>query len=177
MQSEKQSFMVIGRIFLGALFLAVICGCQEPIMVRSAYGPGMSFSGKGSTFGWMPVAEKTTGNARLDNPGLHELIRSTVESGFIAKGYEHNPEGTPDFWIYYNIATKVRVDPYVQWGFEEYEEGSLRLAVINPQTRQVIWNGIAKTRLDDTYPPDVRRKRIKEAVRRMLERLPDRDKK
>jgi hypothetical protein len=57
---------------------------------------GMTFSEKGSSFNWIPTSQKTTGDFRLDNPSFHELVRSSIESGFIANEYKHQWEGIPD---------------------------------------------------------------------------------
>lgn len=53
-----------------------------------------------------------------------------------------------------------------------YDEGSLILDFVTPQTRELIWRGAAKAAIDEADSPNTKRERINEAVRRMLEQFP-----
>jgi len=53
-----------------------------------------------------------------------------------------------------------------------YDEGSLILDFVTPQTRELIWRGAAKAEVDEAYSPSTKREQINEAVRCMLEQFP-----
>jgi hypothetical protein len=58
-------------------------------------------------------------------------------------------------------------------GVLEYEAGTLVLDVVDPRTQRVIWRGWAQGSVEDIlHDQDRMARRIREGVRRMLERLP-----
>ena len=62
--------------------------------------------------------------------------------------------------------------PAPQTSTRYYDEGSLILDVVTPHKKRLIWRGAAKAEVDEADSPKKKRKRINEAVRRMLERFP-----
>jgi hypothetical protein len=148
------------------------CSPGPNIKIDSAYGPGIKFSERGDTFSWAPVNKEDTGDYRADNPQLHDLIKIAVEEQFLGKGYKKSSDDMPDFWINYRLATKNRTDMGSHGPTQNFDEGSLVLDVIDPGTRKLIWRAVAKTRLDNSLPPAVRKERAQTAVKRMLENLP-----
>ncbi len=163
-------------ILLGALLIAVVCGCSEPMKIRSAYGAKIPLSGFGPSFDWLPRSRKRTGDYRADNPELHSLIQGLMESEFAAKGYEKQPTGVPGFWVDYYVARKRTGEALGASRYVEYEEGSLIIDVVDPQTRQLMWRGSAQAKLNDTDPPSARQAKIRQAVRGILKRFPSQDK-
>ena len=176
MGALRRSSRTTRGILLGTLLIAAICGCTEPMEIRSAYGPDVSLSGLGATFDWLPRTRQSAGDYRAENPELHALIRSFMESEFAAKGYEKRSAETPDLWLDYHVGRRrtgkaVGAHPYV-----EYEEGALIIDIVSPKTKKLIWRGSAQAKLNKTDPPSARRAKIAQAVQGILKRFPSKDK-
>jgi hypothetical protein len=144
--------------------------------IRSAYGPDVSLSGLGNTFDWIARTHKKTGDYRADNPELHSLIRSFMESEFAAKGYEKRSTGDPDLWMDYHVRRKRTGEAVGAHRYVEYEEGSLIIDIVSPKTKQLIWRGSAQAKLNETATPSARREKIHQAVQGILKRFPSKDK-
>ena len=54
----------------------------------------------------------------------------------------------------------------------QYEQGTLLLDLIDPESKQLIWRGTGQTRLRDLKTPEEREARVREVVDRILERFP-----
>ena len=54
----------------------------------------------------------------------------------------------------------------------EYEQGTLLLDFVDPETRQLLWRGSASARIRPSSSPEESQKRANEAVAAMLERFP-----
>ena len=162
------------KLFMYVNIIATMPSCSPGpyIKIDSAFGPGIKFSEYGDSFSWAPVDKKDTGDSRADNPQLHDLVKTTVEEQFQVKGYRKVSADTPDFWIDYRIAAKQKTDMGSHGRIQNYDEGSLVLDVIDPGTHKLIWRAVARTELDNSMPPPVRKERIQTAVKRMLENLP-----
>ena len=170
MDSGKRVMAVISRAQVGLLLSLLATGCARKMEVYSAYGPGMQFSGIGSTYDWLPVKKEETGDPHADNPHVHKLVRETVETHLAASGFTKRASGTPDFWIDYGIAREEKGDLVGQT--DVYHEGSLILRVIHPETGKLIWHGSARAKIDKSLPPAKREQRINMAVERLVERFP-----
>lgn len=162
------------RIIIPSFFLLPsLNACTEPkdMVVHCAYGPGIKFSGLGSSFAWTPALPRETGDPRVDNPNLHALIRDTVDAQLRALGFTWKNPAAADFWVDYYVA---RRDPGALTS-EQAPRGALVLRVIDPKTEQLIWQGTARAALDDSASPDARKKRINDAVQRIFEHFPPKD--
>jgi hypothetical protein len=170
MDLGKQLMAAISRGLVGLLLSLLVTGCAKKMEVYSAYGPGMQFSGIGSTYDWLPVKKEDSGDPHADNPHLHKLVRETVETHLAASGFTRTASGTPDFWIDYGIAREEKGDLVGQTYV--YHEGSLILRVVNPETGKLVWHGSARAKMDKSLPPAQREQRINMAVERLVERFP-----
>jgi hypothetical protein len=155
----------------GAFLCLVPAGCSD-ITVRSAYGPGMKYEGIGSAYDWAPGARKNSGDPWLDRPELHELLRRVIEAEMTAKKFHKSPAKAPDFWIRYAIAYQMETDRNASAHGVTYDRGFIILEVLDPSTKELIWQGAADARLDEALPPQQREERIKTAVRLLFERFP-----
>ncbi len=156
-----------------SLFLvAAVPGCRGygPMKVQSSYGPGVKFTGLGSTYDWDRGVRETTGDAGVDNPYLHALITQIVEDELAAKGFTKKTTGTPDFWVQYRLARRLRNQ--LEGAELEYSEGTVVFYVIDPPTRQWIWRASAEARLVESKPPAEKEQRLREAFSRMFKDFP-----
>jgi hypothetical protein len=180
------------------MLFGILFGCST-IEIYSDYDPWANFSGL-KTFSWIPGPQKETGDPRIDNPLLDAHIRNAVEDQLALNGFEKKGTEKPDFWIGYHAAIDRKLGaqtinhfyayppgwawehyrtPYVPPGMAiteteifYYDEGTLILDVVDPETRKLIWRGSAQAEVKYATNPEKRNERIKEAVRRILERFP-----
>lgn len=181
---------------LGTLWFVALGACSI-MNITSDYDPSTNYSGL-STYNWMPDPQETTGDPRIDNPFLASRIRNAVDNTLAAKGYLVSD--TPDFLIGYHAAVKDKTDVQTintsygygpGWGWEygygnrpygwtgapetfvyEYEEGSLILDIVDPESNELIWRGSAQAEVDRSASPEKREKKINEAVERILAQFP-----
>ena len=162
--------VLFGCLWLVALTI-VGCGDRNKMNFTSACGPSIRFAELGTTYDWREPVVGESNNQRLSNPNLRALITDTIQGELAAKGFSEAGDDA-DFAVTYLISTKVKVEEYRGSGFTEFEEGSLVIELLDPESNDLMWFGAAHVRLNDTDPPDVRRRRIQDAVRGIFEALP-----
>lgn len=153
-------------------------GCAENkynIEVSSAYGPGVKFGGIGTTYDFKPLDEETAKKRRVMNPDFEQYLRETVERGLADSGFVRSDRGGVDFWLDYYVARLRGTDRRASAHGVAYDKGSLVMEVIDPDTRELIWQGAAFARIQASDPPDVREERINMAVGRLMEEFPTKD--
>ena len=167
MVTERRLVRLVGGVPLCLLVVSTVTGCNgsRGVEIKTTWGPMVKYSDFGPTFGWVRGVDDTPAAEQA----LHELICKTVEQELIGKGYARNTAGNPELRIDYRIGRKSRPD---QTGHGYHEEGALVLDMLDPSSRERYWRGIAKAKLHHEDPPDVRRKRVTEAIHRMLAGFP-----
>ncbi len=144
------------------------CSAGGPITYASSYGPGMKLSGLGSTYAWAPEGSEE----RAGTEELHELVHDSVDKHLAEQGFALKPSSPVDFWVTYRLARRQQADSTVLASGEIVEAGSLVLKVLDPASRELIWRGIARARIQESDPPDVRKQRLEAAVRGLMQRFP-----
>ena len=157
---------VVGALLLGAC----ASGCQYPITAGSAWAPG-DVAPLGPSFAWMPAPNTPTGNPQIDDPQVRILIRKLVEDQLVAKGYKKASSGRPGFWVGDRVGTETVADPNTL-GLEQYTEGTLAIYIVRAQEGQWVWRAWAEARLNESNPPEVKRKRLEQAVGMMFQKFP-----
>jgi hypothetical protein len=167
---------------IAALYTA---GCAT-MNVSSHVERGVDFT-QYRTYDWGPADALPTGDPRLDkNPFFKDHVEGAVNRGLGLKGLAQSDSGTPDLLLHYhaNISNRLdvsRADSEYGVCYEEscaarvveFEAGTLVLDVVDTRTNKVIWRGWAQHNVADILDnSDLMARRIDEAVRRMLERLP-----
>jgi hypothetical protein len=165
---------------LFVLALAALCSCSSPgIEVGHEYGRA-SFSGFGPTYAWIEMAP---GEVPKDAPDSKELtptpdvlafIKQCIDQELQAKGY-HLGVGKVDFLVASRTSKKFAV-ARPTWDLEQYEEGALEVFMIQPDTRELMWRGIARAALDMSLTPTERRDRLQKGIKLMLKSFPDQGK-
>ena len=170
---------------LSLLFLLVaVAGCSTVYDVQFDYNTKTDFANL-KTYNWLPVPEKADIDS-LDAMRVQKAVNAEMQ----AKGLRLT-SGIPDFLIAEHLGKKEKVSvrdwgytygPYAgYWGGYwgpggvstfQYEEGSLILDFVDPQTKQLIWRGSAKAEVDDVRTPEKREALINEAVQKILKNFP-----
>jgi hypothetical protein len=60
--------------------------------------------------------------------------------------------------------------------FEVVQNGSVVVDMISPAKQSVVWRGMAEAKIDDSRTDDERKERIKEAVKKVLDKYPPKSK-
>lgn len=171
---------------LSLLFLLIaVASCSTVYDVQFDYNTKTDFANL-KTYNWLPVPEKADIDS-LDAMRVQKAVNAEMQ----AKGLRLT-SGIPDFLIAEHLGKKDKVSvrdwgynygPYAgYWGGYrgpmggvstfQYEEGSLILDFVDPQTKQLIWRGSAKAEVDDVRTPEKREALINEAVQKILKNFP-----
>ena len=139
------------------------------------------------TYDWGPADALPTGDPRLDqDPYFQDHVQGAFEKQMAARGFARAGAQGPDLLIHYHASITQRIDVnrldqaygYCYEGdcrvrVIEYEAGTLVLDVVDARTNSVIWRGWAQHNVAGVLGDrDKMARKIDEAVRRMLERLP-----
>ncbi|MDX1486904.1 MAG: DUF4136 domain-containing protein [Acidiferrobacterales bacterium] len=186
--------LMLHRSLLLLSFVA-LGGCST-MQVHSDYDPAASFDGL-QTYDWVKTETNPTADPRLSDPLLDKRIRELVEKQLATQGYDRSSTGTADFMVGYHVAVEKKLavstmnDYYgyrAGWGWSygagtgrvmpesyvyEYEQGSLIIDIVNPKTRELMWRGSAQAEVNQKRGAE----QLAEAVERILERFPPKQKK
>ena len=177
----RNRLLPLARVAVAALVLA---GCSQ-IRVQSDYNPRADFA-RLRTYAWLSDPQ-IVGDPRIDSPLLDRRIRAAVERHLAAKGYQKLEDGVPSFRVAYHVylqrKTQLVAEPvgpysYRWWGgmttvrTYEYDEGTLVLDVVDPQTDELMWRGTASATVDPHASVEKREERVDRAVSSILEKFP-----
>lgn len=139
------------------------------------------------TYDWGPADAFPTGDLRLDsNPVFQDQVQGAVERHLAGRGLERSASGDPDLLVHYHANISERIDVnrtereygYCQgvdcdaWVIQ-YEAGTLVIDIVDARTKRLIWRGWAQDSVDGVLDnPERMRRKIEEAVSRMLARFP-----
>lgn len=173
---------------LAALLIAslVTASCATTMSVSSHVERGLDFS-RYRTFDWGPADALPTGDPRLDqNPFFKDHVQGEVEKQLAARRIQLSTSGAPDLLIHYHANIRERIDVnradrangYCSAGdcppaTITYEAGTLVLDIIDARSNKLLWRGWAQNSVEDLLDnPDKMAAMIRQAIARMLERLP-----
>ena len=168
------------------LLAMVTCafGCSN-IRANVDYDPSVSFANL-RTYDWRPGGQKAPDDPRIDNSLLETRVHRAVDRELAAKGYQKVTTGEPDFLVGYHAVVEGKVDfrtvggyyGYRGWGVApqtyayNYDEGTLLLDVIQPETMKLLWRGSASSTVRPSASPEQREKQINRAVEKILHKFP-----
>ena len=180
--------MRFGTVALLVASALAIGGCSS-FRIRSDYDRKADFV-RLHTYAWLPLTEAEPADQRVLDRFIDTRIRTAVGTQLDGKGYRPAGAAGPDFFLNYRLATQatedVRGNPHGYfrgagwWGWpgleslysESYDEGTLYLAVLDGQTKRMIWLGAASARILPHISLDRRVKRVDAAVHRILGEFP-----
>jgi len=160
-------------------FFGFTISCSPVYDVKYDFDRQTNFSGL-KTFDWMQATEKPGANSLII-----QRVKNAVNAELQAKGLTMT-SNNPDFLIaeYHGKKDQVQIS---DWGYGrshrygyspvgvsvyEFEEGSLILDFVDPQTRKLIWRGSAKAQIDSVDTPEKKEKLINAAVNEILKKYP-----
>jgi len=167
-------------------FLLVLTGCAG-VQVTTDYDPSVDFTLL-QDYAWMEGEREQPSDPRVDNTLLDTRIRNAIDAEMAAKGFDVTSADRADFLVGYHAAIQNKIDAYTMsnfggyrpgWGtgysdvhVYEYEEGSLVIDFVDPETGNLLWRGAAQAEVNRSLTPEKREMRIRAAVEKILARFP-----
>jgi hypothetical protein len=158
-----------------------------------------SFNFKGArTYTWHPegagdvkILQDTKEDPEKVKQQLEPMIRPAVDRELAARGLAAAAAPPADLYVTYYVligagASSQYMGQFLgnvaEWGMppfpgatqslEIYEQGSLIVDLVDPKQKAVVWRGIARAEVDRRMDDTARRKRIDDAIKDMLGKLP-----
>lgn len=166
------------------LILVTSLGGCATIEVRTAHDPKATFPKQGS-YAWVPGPSDLPKDPRIDNAQLEARVRRAVADGLAERGYRLSNSERPVMLVGFHVVLDESLKPSIAsrkygygpglWGDSlgpDFERGSLILDILDPETKKLIWRGIAEADLDLTVSEDKKQKHAHQAVRQMLKQFP-----
>lgn len=167
--------------------LAVLAaGCLALMPVSTHYDRGVDFA-RYSTYAWGPADALPVTDARLrDNPFFVDDLHGAIDVELQSRGLRQATSERADLLVHFHAAVTERIEvPAQAEPFPEcvgrdcppvvtgYEAGTIVIDLVDTFSNRVVWRGWAEHRLEDVLddPPLVHR-RVRDAVHRVMERLP-----
>lgn len=168
----------------------LLTGCSS-FNVTSDYDSAIDFSQYG-TYAWLPRPDATDTTKGANNDGLlYQRIERAVNANLSTKGLRRvGTQSDANLLIteHINVEQKLRVNTtnygygYGRWGYhgagytdttvDQYDQGTLILDFIDAKTKELVWRGMAQSRLKDLKTPEERQARVRAAVDAILEKYP-----
>ncbi len=177
---------IFQRAVLALVLLLAFSGCARLYeRVDMNYNRSVDFSAL-ETYDWRALQ----GQAETNADDL-ALIRRFVDTDLKAKGLRQVQED-PDFQVVVLLKRARQVGtqevqgtqtadrrfaltrPHIQGGpvTWSYEEGTLVVAFVRPQTNHLVWRGAFRTNLDKIRTPERRPAVIERAVKKIMKKFP-----
>jgi len=170
-------------VALVVLALAFLTGCAWSPTIGTDYDTTVNFS-RWRTWAWAP---QPVGKA---SASLYDTrIRRSAEAALTARGYEQVEPDDADFLLAYRVTITTQQDIVVwddpgtgyRWrrnwrpvhtSVHHYKVGTCIINVVQAATGNIAWQGWAEAEVHNSTSPELRDKRIDQAVRETLERFP-----
>ena len=180
-------------LFLCVTFLLAACA---RIPVTTDYEVNWDFSTINS-YAWLEPQQKIIVDPLVDNELMSKRIRRSVETQLNARGMVKTAvSSNPDVLISYHVSTKERMDVHTYFnhfgyhpyfghsyfgraGFghsditvQQYTAGSFVIDIIDPETKQLVWQGVSERRLNQQGTPKQKDHYVDETIRAILDKFP-----
>lgn len=162
------------NIFLVLVLLVVLAGCSIDA-TKYDFEAKADFTNL-NTFDWFEVEQETQLNQQVVKD-----IKDAVNRELAAKGMRKVSEN-PSFLIALHISKQLKRDDWslsdVRYGSyrtrlpQVYEEGTMILDFVDPETKELLWRGSATAVIKSALSPEQQRRRINEIVTKILDKFP-----
>ena len=171
-----------------ALVLTGSLGACSGMKITTDYNPetAPNFSAY-QTYAWLPQPIRR--DPRVYNSITEDQVRRAVDNSLSASGFRKSTSGTPDFLVAWQAAIEDKVDVtmvngyygygYRGWGawgaeptVQAYDEGTLIVDVVDGESRELVWRGVAQAKVSQDPSPDQRGRKINEAVNKIFSNFP-----
>lgn len=173
-----------GKRTIAASAAVLLCAACASLNVETQAAPEAAF-GDLKTYAWLP---NPPADLTDQFPRIGRIVRESVDAEMQLLGYAEDPFGRPDFWVNTHVVDG-RTDVRTTWAFygprwdwlsalvgpriDVYNEGTLILDLLEGESRDLIWRGVATAAVQGggRAQQDAERT-VRQAVEKMLSRLP-----
>jgi hypothetical protein len=159
------------------------------VRVTTDYDPSADFSDV-SSYAWLDERSGVQGDRPDVSSLLDRRVRSAVDAELQSKGLSRVDPSAAKVLVTYHLGVESKLDVntinsgygygrYGRYGgisttttVSEYQEGTLLIDVVEPESKQLVWRGSGQARLREYATPEQREQRISEAVKQILEDFP-----
>jgi hypothetical protein len=118
--------------------------------ISTDVAPGANFAAY-KTFAWVnPLPPRGM------NPVAFDRIRTSIENGLAAKGYQKADAGDLSLILSIGAREKAQYESWGRFGLQtdvyQYTEGTLSLDAFDTKTRQAVWHGQASETVNPEKP-------------------------
>ena len=175
--------------------LLLFAGCAQ-VQTGSEIDAEADFSAL-RTYGWLDNLDKPVEDVRLNDPRVRDTVRTAVEQSLASKGYEQVDRAQADFLVTWFGAIEKKIKKenidhfYAPYGYGtlyrdpalntetprkilEYEEGTIIIDIVDPQTRKVIWRGSGSGRIAEDQPEQTALRNLNRSIIKILAPFPAR---
>jgi hypothetical protein len=163
------------RLFAWTLLLGFVPLAAAAQQINTDWKHGTDFS-KYKTYAW------GTSPNPIQDPLWNQRIVSDIDGALQGKGLQKvASEANPDLMVVYNAGVKQNVsyEGYrMGWGMGEINpvtqhEGTLVVDLADPQTKMIIWRGMAAETLSDKSQKNI--EKVQKMVHKMFEKYPPKE--
>ena len=177
------------------LIVIMLAGCSQ-VQTGSEIDDAADFSAL-TTYCWLHDTEKAADDVRLNDPRVRNTVRTAVEDALASKGYEKVDREQADFLVTWFGAIEQKIKKenidhfYAPYGYGtlyrdpalntesprkilEYEEGTIIIDIVDPQSRKLIWRGSGSGRIAEDQPEQTALRNLNRSVTRILAPFPQR---
>ncbi|HEY3487573.1 MAG TPA: DUF4136 domain-containing protein [Gammaproteobacteria bacterium] len=182
------------KLWLILVLYVFVTACSG-IAVKQDYDTSVDLQNL-KTFNWQSPTQPKTANELANNTLIDSRIRAAVERALAAKEHRKVTSGEADYLVAYSytIDEKLERDTSgtgigvgrrhrstfggigINFGYDEYEEGTLIIDLINPANGKLLWRGFARQRLIWQSDPEETTEKINATVAAILKKFPPRQK-
>ncbi|PHR26737.1 MAG: hypothetical protein COA36_11365 [Desulfotalea sp.] len=150
------------HFILSAIMLLVLSACSG-VDVQTQVRSG-SDTAKFATYSWLEIGDTSLTGVRMHRPDVDAWVKASVDRQLLAKGYTKVSGRQPDMIVSWvgAIEQKVKVESinhfYSSYGYgpvaasmlpgtkddgkrREYEEGTILLNILDPESHTIFWRG------------------------------------
>ena len=175
------------RRYRGALAVLILAlGACHNVEVRTIAAPGAPLTGR-TTFRILPAPVASgpalgTIDPMLENSITYQAIREELRTAFESRGYRYSPQAADLDVAYYATAAPVLDLRTFNYGYDwrgfprqaidvyQYEQGTVIVDVIDPETRHLLWRGEGKAAV--STDPARYAEQLRKAVHEIVKRFP-----
>ena len=170
---------ILKLALLSTISLFAISGCGS-MSIGHEYDPKFNFSGL-KTYAWIENP-----NGAPEEELILKRLRPMIDTELEKNGFQKSEQ--PDFKVAAHVQSKNKID-LVDWGYGygwrgtygygfeayQYEEGSLLVDIVDANTNELVWQGLARAELKHT-DPELRDRTAKRAIKKLFKHFPPQDK-
>jgi hypothetical protein len=180
---------MVFRKMLGLLAAAALSQACAGISVEHDFDPQADYAAYQS-WDWLP-SEGRRVDLRVRDPAIEGELRAAIEGGMEARGLRKVASGEPAVRVGYRLVLDEGLESWVlyepsgsDWRYRNYGParttthtgmltvGTLVIDIFDTRRKELVWRGIAEGDVRPNQPPEKRRARINEAVRKILAEYP-----